>query len=92
MAFWGKKQECGAAETAGNAAGTHAGTHDIEHHLTHEFITLPEKLGAALLLGASILVGLCPNLLLNWIRPALNSPAMQIVVKTTNATITGGAQ
>ncbi|MDR3229472.1 MAG: NADH-quinone oxidoreductase subunit M [Puniceicoccales bacterium] len=51
-------------------------------------ITVPEKLGAALLLAASILIGLFPNLLLDWITPALNSPFMKI----TTTTITGGAQ
>ncbi len=37
-------------------------------------ITLPERLGAILLIAASVLVGLYPQLLLNLIMPALNSP------------------
>jgi NADH-quinone oxidoreductase subunit M len=34
-----------------------------------------------LLLGATLLVGLKPDLLLNWITPALQSPLMQAVWK-----------
>jgi NADH-quinone oxidoreductase subunit M len=44
-------------------------------------ITLPEKAGALLLLGATILIGLKPDLLLNWINPALQSPLFQAVLK-----------
>jgi len=37
-------------------------------------ITLPERLGAAILIGSSIAVGLYPQMLLKIITPALNSP------------------
>jgi len=37
-------------------------------------ISLPERLGAIILIGASVLVGVYPQLLLNIIIPALNSP------------------
>ena len=37
-------------------------------------ITWPEKAGALLLLGATIYLGLSPDTLLDWIRPALQSP------------------
>ncbi len=37
-------------------------------------ITFPERLGAVLLIGTSVLIGLYPQLLLNVIVPALNSP------------------
>jgi NADH-quinone oxidoreductase subunit M len=37
-------------------------------------ISLPERLGALLLLGATVAVGLYPRLLLNIIMPSLNSP------------------
>ncbi len=47
-------------------------------------ITLPEKLGALLLLGASVYVGLNPDSLLGWIRPALESPLFR-------AALNGGA-
>jgi NADH-quinone oxidoreductase subunit M len=47
-------------------------------------ITWPEKAGALLLLAAILVIGLWPDLLLNWIRPALQSPLFQAV-------FTGGA-
>jgi NADH-quinone oxidoreductase subunit M len=37
-------------------------------------ITIPEKLAAALLIASSIAVGLYPQMVLNIIQPALNSP------------------
>ena len=49
-----------------------------------EPITWPEKAGALLLLGATIYLGLSPDTLLDWIRPALQSPAF-------HAILTGGA-
>ncbi len=44
-------------------------------------ITWPEKCGALLLIGATVLIGLKPDLLLNWIIPALQSPYFQAVFK-----------
>ena len=44
-------------------------------------ITLAEKAGALLLLGATVYVGLKPDVLLDWIVPALQSPAFQAVMK-----------
>lgn len=43
--------------------------------------TWPEIVGAFLLLAVTILIGLCPNLLLDWIRPALESPLMKIAIQ-----------
>jgi NADH-quinone oxidoreductase subunit M len=43
-------------------------------------ITWPEKAGALLLLGATIYLGLCPDVLLDWIRPALHSPVFQALL------------
>ena len=40
-------------------------------------ISIPERAGALLLLGATLLIGLRPGLLLDLITPALNSPLMQ---------------
>lgn len=40
-------------------------------------ITWPEKAGALLLLGATIYLGLSPDTLLDWIRPALQAPLFQ---------------
>lgn len=42
-------------------------------------VTWPERTGAILLLGATLLIGLKPDLLLNWIVPSLQSPLMQAV-------------
>jgi len=44
-------------------------------------ITLPEKAGALLLVGATVVIGLNPDLLLDWINPALQSPLFQSVLK-----------
>jgi NADH-quinone oxidoreductase subunit M len=44
-------------------------------------ITVPERIGAILLIAAAVLIGLKPDLLLNWIIPSLNSPLMQAVLK-----------
>ena len=40
-------------------------------------ITFPERLGAAILIAASIIVGTFPQLFLNVIHPALDSPLFQ---------------
>jgi NADH-quinone oxidoreductase subunit M len=37
-------------------------------------ITLPERIGAVMLIGASLAIGLFPGLLLNWIEPCFSSP------------------
>lgn len=52
---------------------------------TMEPISIPERLGAALLIGATLLVGVYPDLLLRIIVPSLNSTLFQWVQK-------GGAQ
>jgi NADH-quinone oxidoreductase subunit M len=44
-------------------------------------ITLPEKFGAGLLIGITLLVGLYPRILLDVINPILNSPLMQPIWK-----------
>lgn len=67
LAFFGR---AGSPQPPGTAAA--AG------HL--EPITLPEKAGALLLVGATVLVGLRPDLLLDWINPALQSPLLQSVL------------
>ena len=56
------------------AAGDHG-----HHH--YDPITVPEKAGAFLLIAASLVVGLKPDLLFDWITPALQSPAFQAVLK-----------
>lgn len=49
-----------------------ATAHDHEHPMPP--ISAPERLAAVLLIGVSLLIGLFPSLLLNWIRPAFESP------------------
>ena len=40
-------------------------------------ISFPERAGALLLLAATLIIGLCPRLLLELITPSLNSPLMK---------------
>ncbi len=44
-------------------------------------ITLPEKCGAILLLAATLLVGLYPRLLLDWVIPCLHAPMLQPLIE-----------
>jgi NADH-quinone oxidoreductase subunit M len=48
-----------------------------EHDEALPPISFPEKLGAAILIGASVVVGIYPQLLLNVITPALESPLFE---------------
>jgi NADH-quinone oxidoreductase subunit M len=65
------------------ATDHNASAHDaaIAHDLHCGPITWPEKLGALLLIAATVYIGLKPDALLNWITPALQSPLMQAVLK-----------
>ena len=69
VSFFGKTE----LATAQTSAADHS------HHF--DCITWPEKLGAMLLIGATVLIGLKPDLLLNWIIPALQSPYFHAVLK-----------
>ena len=60
----------------GQANGT--ATTAVHHHPLPP-ITWPERTGAILLLAATLVIGLKPDLLLNWIVPSLQSPLMQAV-------------
>jgi NADH-quinone oxidoreductase subunit M len=71
LAFFGKDNGAANGEQPDAPALAHGDAHALPA------ITLPEKLGAVLLLAASAAVGLFPNLLLDWITPALNSPAFK---------------
>jgi len=53
------------------------------HHQPHDFppISWAERAGALLLIAATVYIGLKPDVLLNWITPALQSPLMQTVLK-----------
>jgi NADH-quinone oxidoreductase subunit M len=70
----------------GKPAAAAASNHDagIGHHHDITPITWPEKAGAILLIATMVYVGLNPDSLLDWIRPALESPLMR-------AALTGGA-
>jgi NADH-quinone oxidoreductase subunit M len=46
-----------------------------------EPISVPERIGAAMLIAASLVIGLFPGLLLNWIQPCLNSPLFERLLK-----------
>lgn len=50
-------------------------------HASLESITVPERLGAVMLLGISLVIGLFPSLLLNLIVPSFNSPLFQWLTK-----------
>jgi len=52
-----------------------AGDHGTDEPLPP--ITFPERLGAIILIAASITIGLYPQMLLKIITPALNSPLFQ---------------
>ena len=56
-------------------------------HEHHDFdpISVPERIGAVILLGASLLIGLFPRLLLDVIIPSFDSPLFDWLRK-------GGAQ
>jgi NADH-quinone oxidoreductase subunit M len=44
-------------------------------------ISIPERLGAVLLLATTLLIGIYPRLLLDLIRPSFDSPLMQTLLK-----------
>jgi NADH-quinone oxidoreductase subunit M len=52
-----------------------------EHDHPMEPVSVPERVGAVLLIGISLLIGLYPSLLLNWIEPCLKSPLFERVLK-----------
>ena len=58
--------------------------HD-EHHHEMDAISVPERLGAVMLIGVSLLIGLYPKLLMDVIVPSFNSPLFEWLKK-------GGAQ
>lgn len=70
-----------ANNSAKTAAAPHAPVHGGHAHEHFAPISLPEKVGAGLLLAATLLIGLKPDLLLNWIVPSLQSPLMQAALK-----------
>ena len=75
-----------AGGTAGLAGGPHASAVSVSspgHESAHaplEDISIPERIGAALLIATTILVGLYPRVLLDLIVPALEHPLLQRVL------------
>jgi NADH-quinone oxidoreductase subunit M len=61
------------------AASAPAASHDP--HPDFAPITWPEKAGALLLIATTVYIGLKPDVLLDWIVPALRSPLFQAVLK-----------
>jgi NADH-quinone oxidoreductase subunit M len=57
------------------------------HHEPHEYepISIPERIGAVMLIGVSLVIGLFPRLLLDVIVPSFDSPLFDWLRK-------GGAQ
>jgi NADH-quinone oxidoreductase subunit M len=47
-------------------------------------ISIPERVGAAILIGITLLIGLCPRLLLDLIGPSFNSPLFDELRKVGN--------
>ncbi len=83
VAFFGATGKTRAA--AGGAAGASSATTPAPHaHAHFAPITWPERAGALLLIATTVYVGLKPDILLDWIEPALRSPLMQ-------AALNGGA-
>lgn len=67
----------------GSTAPVSSPSHTSPHSFasSYEPITLAEKSGAALLLAATVYIGLKPDTLLDWIIPALQSPYFQAALK-----------
>jgi NADH-quinone oxidoreductase subunit M len=77
VAFFGAKPEMGQATDLATTTEPAAPLSNP----SYAPISLPEKIGALLLVAATVLVGLNPDLLLNWINPALQSPYFQPVLQ-----------
>ena len=60
-------------------AGAHAPAAATDHPHPFAPITWPEKTGTALLLATTLIIGLKPDLLLNWIVPSLQSPLLRAI-------------
>ena len=71
-----------ASEDAADvAAKIHPHPREREEHAQLEPITTPERIGAALLIAVTVIIGVYPRLLLDLIVPALQSPLMSKLLK-----------
>ncbi len=57
----------------------------VDHDHPFEPITIAERFGAVMLIGASLVIGIFPGLLMNWIEPCFKSPLFARL-------LSGGAQ
>jgi len=63
----------GVVVTGGTAPHSDAGNHYVP-------ITMPEKAGAILLLGATLVIGLFPRLLFDLIQPAIQQEFFKRII------------
>jgi NADH-quinone oxidoreductase subunit M len=70
-----------AALTMGGGTAEPAALDDEDESHTGGDITVPERVGAALLIATTLVIGLYPRLLLDLIVPALQSPLFEQVFK-----------
>jgi NADH-quinone oxidoreductase subunit M len=77
-AFFSDSEERRAPARLGSRGDQHAGA---VPGAPMEPISVPERIGAVLLIAASLVIGLFPGLLLNWIQPCLNSPLFERLLK-----------
>ncbi|HEU0039094.1 MAG TPA: NADH-quinone oxidoreductase subunit M [Verrucomicrobiae bacterium] len=72
-AFFGERHEP-LTPALSPSDGERAAISQEGHQLAMDAISIPERIGAVLLIGASLLIGLYPRLLLDVIVPSFNSP------------------
>jgi NADH-quinone oxidoreductase subunit M len=88
ISFFGKTERADLVTGVGDSgpastrpAATAQPTPAGQAHFHFDPISWPEKAGALLLVAATVYIGLKPDVLLNWITPALQSPLMQAALK-----------
>ena len=82
----GGRRHCGGrgVHTARDAEGVlfgRAAPAQSGHDHPLEPISAPERIGAVMLIAASLVIGIFPGLLLDWIQPCLNSPLFERLLK-----------
>jgi NADH-quinone oxidoreductase subunit M len=77
-AFFSDSEERRAPARHGSSGDQHAGT---VSGTPMEPISVPERIGAVMLIATSLVIGLFPGLLLDWIQPCLNSPLFERLLK-----------
>jgi NADH-quinone oxidoreductase subunit M len=77
-AFFSESEERRAPARQGSSGDQHAGQ---VPGAPMEPISVPERIGAMMLIAASLIIGLFPGLLLHWIQPCWNSPLFERLLK-----------